>query len=245
MWPWSTKFFETEFARIYIGSMVPVKSHVTWERYYITILAQPGSNSSPTSMWTGGPTFLACSATFRGIILTPYPSNNLQHSILRMVNSNSYLYPCSSLESFRENLIGLFHPIWSFYICYCLFYQGEVIQGTGHKVQGLLHLGAVYLCINTSWDFYYYVQYEVNGSISNKYDAIKRISQFAQHSIVSFSMFRYSRPTWCEKSLDSSMESIWKNLSDVPMGIRALYWYSKRACFEDGILQHPNPSIVK
>ena len=28
-------------------------------------------------------------------------------------------------------------------------------------------------------------------------------------------------------------KSIWRNLSDMPMGIRALYWYSKRAYFED------------
>ena len=35
----------------------------------------------------------------------------------------------------------------------------------------------------------------------NKYHAIKRFSQLAQHAIMSFSMFRYSGPTWCEEKL--------------------------------------------
>ena len=37
----------------------------------------------------------------------------------------------------------------------------------------------------------------------NKYHAIKRFSQLAEHAMMSFSMIRYSGPTRCDKHLDS------------------------------------------
>ena len=120
------------------GQCGPAHSYLSWLSQ-----ARP---THPLRCGPGVPRSLPVLPLFEGLSL-PLPLQHIQHSLLRMVNS--YLYPCSSLESFRDNLIGLSSNL-IFFICLCLFYQGEVIQGTGHKDQGLLHLGAVYLCINTS-----------------------------------------------------------------------------------------------
>ena len=74
---------------------------------YLSWLSQ-ARQAHPLRCGPGVPRSLLVLPLFEGLSPPPYPSINFQHSILRMVNS--YLYPCSSLESFRDNLIG-FHPI--------------------------------------------------------------------------------------------------------------------------------------